>query len=193
MEYSIITSENFKPTRWPGGSTTELYIFPHTAKYHQRNFKFRLSTATVETEESDFTILNGISRKLMVLEGTITLSHKDHFTRQLNKFDLDEFEGVWQTSSIGKGTDFNLMTSDKTSGKLSAIVIKKDQFVDCRIKEMCDWFFIFIHSGKIRIDLDKKIRTIAKGDLLIINNITTRAFEINGIEKSELIFSEITL
>jgi uncharacterized protein len=193
MEYNIITSEYFKPTRWSGGTSTELFIHPHTAEYLQRNFQFRLSTATVETDESDFTKLEGISRKLMVLEGKITLTHKDHYSRQLNKFDLDEFEGDWETSSIGKCTDFNLMTSGKTTGDLSVIVIEKDQFVNRSIKKICDWFLIYIHSGKVRIDLDNRIRTVNKGDLLILNNITTRDFKINSIEKSELVFSEITL
>ena len=69
MEYSIITTDNFKTSGWSGGTTTELFIFPPTADYQQRNFQFRLSTATVEADRSDFTLLNGISRKLMVLSG----------------------------------------------------------------------------------------------------------------------------
>jgi len=110
MGYSIITSHYLQPVSWSGGTTTELFIFPLTSDYHKRNFQFRLSTATVEKDKSDFTRLIGISRKLMVLDGKITLNHKDHYSRQINKFDVDEFEGDWKTSSIGKCTDFNLMT-----------------------------------------------------------------------------------
>ena len=193
MQYSVIKSKDFKPASWPGGKTTELFIFPPTADYHQRNFQFRLSKSSVETDRSDFTSLHGITRKLMVLSGEITLSHEGHYSRQLHKFEVDEFEGDWKTSSVGKCTDFNLMTTGKTTGELSVIVIEKGQHVNYNIKENGDWVFIFIHTGSVRIDLDSKIRTINKGDLLIINNITTRNFEINGIEKSELVFSEITL
>lgn len=193
MQYTIITSQNFKPVSWPGGITTELFIYPLTADYHQRNFQFRISKASVETDRSDFTTLPGIARKLMVLSGKITLNHEGHYSRQLNKFEADEFEGDWKTSSVGKCTDFNLMTIGKTTGELSAIVIEKEQLVNYSIKENCDWLFIFNHSGIVSIDLDSQKKTINKGDLLIINNITTRNFEIIGIKKSELVFAEITL
>jgi uncharacterized protein len=192
MEYSIITSESFKQVCWSGGTTTELFIFPLEADYQQRNFQFRLSTATVEKEKSVFTLLSGISRKLMVLDGNITVNHEDHYSRQLKKFDVDEFEGDWKTSSIGKCTDFNLMTTGKTTGELTAFYIEKEQFINYKIKESSDWFFLYIYSGKVRIDIDKKIATIDKGDLLILNKLTIRTIGINGIENSELVLAEIT-
>lgn len=192
MEYKIITSENFQPAGWPGGTTTELFIFPVTAAYQQRNFQFRLSTATVEIYKSVFTSLFGISRKLMVLSGKITLIHEDHYSRQLNKFDVDEFEGDWNTSSIGYCTDFNLMTIGETSGELTAIVIKKEQYANYKIKENCNWFFMYVYSGKVSIDINIKKNTINKGDLLVLNKLSIKSLEIKGIENSELVFSEIT-
>ena len=192
MEFTLITSENFKPVCWSGGTTTELFIFPPTADFHKRNFQFRLSTATVETDKSDFTQLNGISRKLLVLEGQVTLIHEEHYSRQLNKFDVDEFEGRWKTSSIGKCIDFNLMTAGKTSGELKAVIFEKEQ-IFFKIKENCDWFFIYLFSGKAAIDLNNRIVSINKGDLLVINVLTTRNIEISGAENSELVFIEITL
>lgn len=145
MEYKIIASDNFKPVNWSGGTTTELFIFPLKAGYHQRNFQFRLSKSTVETDKSDFTSLPGVSRKLMVLSGKITLCHEGHHSRQLNKFEVDEFEGDWKTSSVGKCTDFNLMTAGKTTGDLQALVIKKKQFINYEIKKTVSGFlFIYI-------------------------------------------------
>ena len=193
MAYKIITSEYFQPAGWSGGTTTELFIFPLSADYQLRNFQFRLSTSTVETDKSDFTSLYGISRKLMVLAGKMTLRHEDHYSRRLNKFDVDEFEGDWKTSSTGKCTDFNLMTTGKITGKLTAIVIQKEQYVNLNIKENCDWFIIYIYTGKVRIDINNKITTINTGDLLILSKLTTRSFVIKGIENSELVFSEISL
>jgi uncharacterized protein len=193
MEFTLITSENFKPACWSGGTTTELFIFPPTADFHQRNFQFRLSTATVETDKSDFTPLNGISRKLLVLAGEITLIHDGHYSRKLNKFDVDEFDGRWKTSSVGKCIDFNLMTAGKTSGEIKVANIEKGQHFTCKIKENCDWFFIYLFSGKVSIDLDKKTVIINKGDLLVINVLTTRNIEISGAENSELVFIEINL
>jgi environmental stress-induced protein Ves len=193
MEYKIISSHHFKPIAWSGGTTTELFIFPLTADYQLRNFQFRLSTATVETDKSEFTSLPGISRKLMVLDGKITINHEEHYSRQLKKFDTDEFEGEWKTSSNGKCTDFNLMTTGKTTGNMSAFVILNEQNATCSIKDGSDWFFIYVYSGKVRMDMNNKMITINKGDLLIVYNPINRMFEITGVEKSELVFSEITL
>ncbi len=129
----------------------------------------------------------------MVLAGKMTLRHEDHYSRRLNKFDVDEFEGDWKTSSTGKCTDFNLMTTGKITGELTAIVIQKEQYVNLNIKENCDWFIIYIYTGKVRIDINNKITTINTGDLLLLNKLTTRSFGIKGIENSELVFSEISL
>jgi environmental stress-induced protein Ves len=192
MEPKILTSANFQPVRWSGGTTTELFIFPLKADYQQRNFQFRLSTATVETEKSDFTLLPGISRKLMILSGKITISHEGHFSRRLNKFEIDEFEGDWKTSSIGKCTDFNLMTTGKTSGELSAMVIKRKQYISYNIKEKCDWLFMYLYSGKVSFDINHKTAILNKGDLLVINKPAILNLEISGVENSELVFSEIS-
>lgn len=94
---------------WSGGTTTELFIFPATASYADRNFDFRISTATVESETSDFTELNGFSRYLMVLEGEMIIRHEERYEKQLHRFDFDEFEGSWKTQSAGKVRDFNII------------------------------------------------------------------------------------
>jgi environmental stress-induced protein Ves len=128
----------------------------------------------------------------MVLSGKIALSHEDHYSRQLDKFDVDEFEGDWETSSIGKCTDFNLMTSGKISGKLKAIVIKEKQVVNYTIKEKCEWLFLYLYTGEISIHPDNKISTLHKGDLLVLNNPAIKELEIQGIENAELVFCEIS-
>ena len=48
-------AEDFVTSKWSGGSTTELYIYPPQAVYREGNFKCRISSATVEVEKSDFT------------------------------------------------------------------------------------------------------------------------------------------
>ena len=192
MDYTIITSDNFKPAGWSGGTTTQLFIFPQTASYQERNFQFRLSSATVEVEKSDFTSLPGFSRKLMILAGEITISHEGHYSKQLNKFDVDAFEGDWKTSSVGRCTDFNLMTTGNTTGAISALVIEAGKQISCSIKESCGWFFIYLFSGKMSIEIDNKTTIISKGDLLIIEKPTIRNLEIKGIENSELVISEVT-
>jgi len=88
-----------------------------------------LSTATVEVETSVFTPLEGISRTLLVLDGEMTLSHLGQHTKTCGKFEIDRFDGSWITSSVGKCTDFNLMTNGKTSGTLEGLMIKLGQIL----------------------------------------------------------------
>jgi len=127
MTITHIPSSNFKPSHWSGGTTTELYIFPLTADYQQRDFDFRLSTAAVEIESSDFTPLHGVARTLMVLDGNMNLIHKGQHDSELDKFSVDRFDGGWETSSIGKCIDFNLMTMGQTTGNQQGLDLQKDQ------------------------------------------------------------------
>lgn len=191
MEYTIITADNFKPASWSGGTTTQLFIFPPTASYQQRNFQFRLSSATVDVEKSDFTSLPGFSRKLMILAGKITISHQGHYSKQLNKFDVDTFEGDWNTSSVGKCTDFNLMTTDSTSGEISTCIIEKGRPLSIRIKESCDWYIIYLFAGIVGLKINDEIVSLSKGDLLVLNKPAAGSIKIDGVEDSELIVSEI--
>jgi environmental stress-induced protein Ves len=191
-DFRIIDSGKFKPAQWSGGTTIELFIFPPAASYPERNFQFRLSTATVETDKSDFTSLPGISRKLMVLAGSITITHEDHYSRQLGKFEIDAFDGGWKTSSMGRCTDFNLMTSGQTTGELTAVIIEKEQWIDYVLKDNRDWLFLYVYSGAIEINLNNHKTTIKAGDMLVLHDKIMHSFEMKSLQKSEIIISEIT-
>lgn len=186
-------SKKFQSNNWSGGVTTQLFIYPPKADYQQLNFSFRISTATVTNEKSDFTILPGVSRKLMVLDGEITLYHENHHTKQLHKFDIDIFEGAWKTSSHGKCTDFNLMTTGKTIGELEAVIIKKSQHLIYPIESKWNWLIIYVYSGNITVFFNKKKHTIPQGNLLALNEIVIHSLELEGTEKSELIISKISV
>ncbi len=71
----IIRKEDIKTTNWSGGTTSELFIFPVSSTYKDLNFEFRLSRATIETEESIFTPLPHVKRKLMLLDGELELKY----------------------------------------------------------------------------------------------------------------------
>ncbi len=94
---------------WSGGTTTELLIYPQDASYAARDFDFRISTATVEVEESDFTDLSGFQRYLLVLEGELLINHARHYEKQLKQLESDAFDGSWRTRSKGKVRDFNVI------------------------------------------------------------------------------------
>lgn len=161
-----IKAIDLKPNKWSGGTTTQLAIYPKDSDYKKQNFQFRISTATVETEESTFTKLPGISRKIMILDGKIRIEHKDHYTKILKKFEQDEFSGNWETKSYGKAIDFNLMTTGNTSGELKAISISKSTNITLQKNTDCHALYIF--SGKIELIANDKRLYLHSGDIVLL-------------------------
>lgn len=123
MNLKILKKSDFITTKWSDGDTTQLYIYPEDGSYAERNFSFRLSTATVTNEKSTFTKLNGVSRELMILSGEMKLEHYGRYSKVLKEFEQDSFMGDWDTISYGKVIDFNLMTKEGCTGRLENIKV----------------------------------------------------------------------
>ena len=121
MKTIIYKKENYSVSKWSGGETTELAIFPYDKKYADRDFTFRVSSATVELEESDFTKLPDYDRIIMPLEGEVVLNYNGEKTVKLKELESDSFDGAWITKSYGKITDFNLMTRKGSEGHMDLI------------------------------------------------------------------------
>ena len=109
MQVFHLYASDYRTSKWSGGTTTELFIWPMEGNYAERNFSFRLSSATVDEEHSVFTSLPGIKRYITPLDGSFTLSHRDHYRKKLCPLEIDCFCGGWHTQCDGKATDFNLM------------------------------------------------------------------------------------
>ena len=110
MKIEKITENGYKTSDWSGGKTREIYIYPENASYAERKFLFRVSSATVDIEESEFTKLENVKRYIMPLENTeFSLTHENFETVKLSPYDIHYFDGNIKTVCRGKGTDFNLM------------------------------------------------------------------------------------
>lgn len=118
---TLVRKEEQTVGTWAGGTTTQLAIWPPEADYKLRNFMWRISTARVDLEESVFTSLPGFHRLLMILEGSVRLTHEEHHEADLSAFEQDSFEGGWSTTSRGRCVDFNLMTAQESEGKIQAL------------------------------------------------------------------------
>lgn len=181
----IIKKEELKTSNWGGGSTTELFIYPKKSSFKNIDFDFRLSTASVEINKSDFTPLPGVHRKLLLLEGELKLSHQGHHSRNVPLYDVDEFEGDWNTQSEGKAIDFNIMTTKENRSKVTVFEFYKN--TSFRDRNLSDFIFIYLYDGT----LDTEFGKMSKGDLLVINDKIL--FEINTLEKSTLVHLSIDL
>lgn len=160
----IQPAESLKTTHWSGGTTTELFIYPPTSSYADRNFDFRFSTATVEVEESNFTHLPGVYRHLMILEGTLELSHNQQPFFQLQPFQQDQFPGDFHSKSKGKVTDLNLMLRGSYSGELSKIELQTGN-VHSISKNSHSHLILYIKAGSIQL-LEQAAKA---GDLVIFS------------------------
>lgn len=122
LKVQIIKKEDQLTTRWSGGTTTQLAIYPENALYSERNFLWRISSAEVELPESIFTHLPGIKRIILPVTGELYLEHVGKYKKILKPFEQDCFYGDWITRSRGKVTDFNLMMKD-CQGKVETITL----------------------------------------------------------------------
>ena len=192
MKLELTRKSELIPTKWPGGTTTQLAIFPRDASYTDRNFQFRLSTSEVSVEESVFTFLPGVSRVLLVLDGEIRLHHPGRYAKVLKKFDSDNFMGDWQTRSSGKGTDFNLMTTVSSHGHLEGMVIKKGSSRNIELSETHDVVAIYSYKGEFTVDIaDHKVLLSAGDNLLIFTDNKTDVLRIFSKVSGELVLAEI--
>lgn len=110
------TSSDYNTSNWSGGTTTELGIGPEGSRYADRDFLWRISSATVDLEESTFTALPDYDRIIMTLEGDIDLCHNGGEWMHLKAFETHAFDGGDDTVSRGKVVDFNLMTRKGCAG-----------------------------------------------------------------------------
>lgn len=171
--FKIVRKHDLTTSEWSGGTTTQLAIWPENAIYAKRNFTWRVSSARVEAETSEFTSLPGVARCLMILDGTLWLKHEDHYETTLERFAQDNFSGDWKTISRGRVTDFNLMT---TSGEGRVQIVETPSLSMRKIElmpvihgwQMVSEVFYFL-DGNMAVSLpDGNSTDIEAGDVLIV-------------------------
>jgi environmental stress-induced protein Ves len=191
LKTTILTPQHFHTSQWSGGSTTQLYIFPANATYAERNFELRISTAKVEVAESTFTALSGIDRKLMILEGAITITHEGQYSKHLEPYEVDAFSGDWKTTAIGTCTDFNVMSSGKQQSELYYIAKEVSGSYNLNPKESCKKLFLYATLGTIHFQLKNVNYILETGNLMIIEDLSASSIVINSTNGFGLVVLEM--
>lgn len=142
------TLEHSLKTTWSGGTTSQLYIFPENGQFSERNFDFRISSATIEVEESSFTSLPAYNRILAILEGNLTLNHVGKPSTQLEKYEHVFFHGSWETSSVGKVRDFNVIYNANYDVDFQLISVETQQMWT----KFSEFLFVFCLSDESIVD-----------------------------------------
>lgn len=184
----ILNPKCFQTQRWSGGTTTELFIYPEKSSYAQRNFDFRLSMATVEVEESDFTPLPDVFRKTLILEGEIALTHNNEAPHTFSKFDVASYEGGWNTKSVGKCTDFNLMTRDLVRGSLEGRSLEAGEQW---IVPTATHTFLFVYKGRLAIIDQREAQVAEQGSLVISGKAQGPHLLVKALEACELVLVRV--
>lgn len=176
----IIRKNEQKTSLWAGGITTQIAIYPRNAEYTKRNFKWRLSSAQVDIEQSTFTHLPGIWRFIMVIDGEMVLEHEGHHRVLLKPFEQDSFSGEWTTHSFGKVKDFNLMLGEGCRGELHAFQVNKgisyniaSNIPEVEEQRISEAFYCV--NGRISIIVNESNDSLilGEGDLILINRLNS--------------------
>lgn len=194
MEYKVYQQQDMSVSNWTGGTTKELSIYPKAAKYLDRNFIWRLSSATIETEESDFSKLPDYNRVLVVLEGDVVLAHQDERVARLKQYEQDRFDGAFKTKSFGKITDYNLMTLKGNEGFLTCIPLEKEpkdvSFNQVSGFEKCSHGF-YCNEGYAVVSLNGQTIMVGQGQQLVIDGQCDEKYHITVMGEGVLIQSEV--
>ena len=184
-QIKIIKKDKLSSSKWSGGTTTQLYIYPENELYENRNFTFRISSAKVDLEESTFTKLPNIKRRIMILDGKLKLIHENHHSVTLEKFQQDTFYGDWNTKSYGKVTDFNLMLNDNADGFIEYINLENEKIINPykndKYNNTTEVFYCV--RGKINISINNEREQLEAGDVAIIKNIYNFEIKLNNMDK----------
>lgn len=158
-------------SRWSGGTTTQLAIFPPEAVYAERDFLWRLSSAVVELPESDFTALPDYDRILMILEGELALCHDGGEEYTLGALEQTAFDGASHTYSRGQVTDFNLMMrKGKMTGRVEAKKLTASGKWRDALSSDYAFHLIYCIAGDASVEINGEEVPLAKGDALLLEN-----------------------
>lgn len=184
-----LTEVDFSNSSWSGGTTTQLFIYPEDSNYGKKDFKVRISSATVELEESKFTKLEGIHRFITPLNNSLKLSHNGKTFTTLNPFEIYEFDGSLNTTSFGKAKDFNLMLANGAKGELQSFHIYEDEEIE--ILTITGLNILFSCNFTLIICVDEKKITLSPNELLVIKSDTAKPIKIQSNKNANILVSRI--
>lgn len=170
-----------KTVSWANGTSTELFVYPADGNFQTRDFTFRISTATVEAEETTFSDFSGLTRILLPLKGKLTLVHEGRYTKVLEPFEQDQFDGAWNTRSQGKVQDFNVIFNKETSARVIHHHLISGETKLLQAAE--SWHFIFVNDGIFEVNG----ANVSASDLIEFERSDAQTIEIKCIEAGNLL------
>jgi environmental stress-induced protein Ves len=179
--YRVLRSSSHRTSRWAGGETTEIAIFPPAASFSERNFECRISTATV-MQPGPFTLLPGYHRILYLLEGNgmeLHFAGAESERREIlqHPFDRVEFSGSDNVSARlldGPVRDFNVIYAEGSAVRVSPLLGDAEY----RMFEHGRPCVVVCLSGTLHVSLGSSHLNIEKFDAFIVESPPSQSNEI---------------
>lgn len=178
MNLIHLKSHNYVISTWSGGTTTQIGIAPQGAVYADRNFMWRVSSATVDLEVSDFTALPDYDRLISTLEGEIDVTHNGGEAIHLSPYCVHSFDGGWETRSVGKCRDFNLMTRKGVcAGRMEAVMAPATVTVGGKTH---DTAILYCGIGEVCVQAEDQTVTLRQGESVLLEAPDEIVLRVSG-------------
>lgn len=192
-----LTQDNYTVSRWAGGTTVQIAIYPPDASYGARDFLWRVSSAAVEDERSTFTPLPDYDRRLMLLDGSLLLSHDGGEPFRLDAYRTHAFDGGAVTGSQGRCRDFNLMLrKGRCSGELRPIRLAKAGGELVRFHRPKGGFsrsalLLYCAAGWGQASLAGETCQLTEGESLLAEDVEDAALRLRAPGPADFVAAEI--
>lgn len=141
----FIKRDEFKDSKWSAGVTTEVFIYPEGASVGEKNFDFRISTATCNEKVSNYTPYKGFKRYITPIDNVMNIkTGGENFV--LSPYEVLFFSGDVETKSSGDVRDFNLIYKKDLEAKMYALSINNFEFA------ARDRALIFNYKADLKVD-----------------------------------------
>ena len=176
MEIRISSLEESPRNKWSGGETIQLHIEPEGLSVKD-NFDWRISVATVNKGESEFSDFSKYNRYLTILEGKMEINQEGKLI-EINELEELRFDGGIKT--VGKCEanimDFNIIWK-KEIENFKIEVQKQDEKVEN--VNMGKEIFIF-SLNQVVVEIGKKKIFLKKNQLIMIKDDSLISCSIKG-------------
>ena len=198
MRMIYLRPEDYVCRRWSGGVTAQIAIGPEGASYERRDFLWRVSSAVVELEESDFTDLPDYRRWISTVSGTMRLADENGECVTLAPYQIHGFDGGVPTHSWGKCTDFNLMlrkgrargtihTLRVAAGEAAALTLS----MPAHTAFPCRTMVLFCGEGAAAVTAEASVLRLQKGEAAMVKDALSGTVYIRAIEDTVFLAAEI--
>lgn len=161
FKYRVFKKRDVIPTLWDGGKTYEYVVYPLGSSYSDRNFLFRISSASIDKIPSNFTRFKNYQRFLVMLDNNLKVI-RNGLEEYYSERDVFAFDSEDSIVSFSLGNDFNLMIQ-KNIKSVQVVFLEKS------ISLSHSLLFFFSKSDTL-LKINDSLLELAVDDLLVIEN-----------------------